>query len=84
MMAVGAAAAHAEDTIKVGVLATLEGAFTVLGEDSVRGAELAFQEHNIDGGRQEARDRQGLIRRLAGQRGGRGAQARRAGRRRRS
>ena len=33
MMAVGAAAAHAEDTIKVGLLATLEGAFTVLGED---------------------------------------------------
>ena len=50
MMAVGAAAAHAEDTIKVGVLATLEGAFTVLGEDSVRGAELAFQEHNYMAG----------------------------------
>ena len=41
MMAVGAASAQAEDTIKVGLLATLEGAFTVLGEDSVRGAELA-------------------------------------------
>jgi branched-chain amino acid transport system substrate-binding protein len=50
MMAVGAAAAHAEDTIKVGLLATLEGAFTVLGEDSVRGAELAFQEHNYMAG----------------------------------
>ena len=50
MMAVGAAAAHAEDTIKVGLLATLEGAFTVLGEDSVRGAELAFQEHNYTAG----------------------------------
>src|SRR4029077_4769553 len=50
MMAVGAAAAHAEDSIKVGLLATLEGAFTVLGEDSVRGAELAFQEHNYMAG----------------------------------
>ncbi len=50
MMAVGAAAAQAEDTIKVGLLATLEGAFTVLGEDSVRGAELAFQEHNYTAG----------------------------------
>ncbi|MGR3491559.1 MAG: ABC transporter substrate-binding protein [Shimia sp.] len=36
----GASAAWA-DTIKVGVLATLEGAFTVLGEDGVRGVELA-------------------------------------------
>src|SRR5258708_26471203 len=53
MMAVGAAAAHAEDTIKVGLLATLEGAFTVLGEDSVRGAELAFQEHNYMAGRKK-------------------------------
>ena len=35
-----------KDTIKVGVLATLEGAFTVLGEDSIRGAKLAFKEHN--------------------------------------
>jgi branched-chain amino acid transport system substrate-binding protein len=50
MMAMGAAAAQAEDTIKVGLLATLEGAFTVLGEDSVRGAELAFQEHNYTAG----------------------------------
>ena len=41
-----AGAARAEDTIKIGVLATLEGAFTVLGEDSVRGFELALQQHN--------------------------------------
>lgn len=37
-------AAHAEDTIKIGLLATLEGPFTVLGQDSVRGAELALKE----------------------------------------
>jgi len=33
---------HAE-TIKIGVMAVLEGAFTVLGEDSVRGVELAVK-----------------------------------------
>jgi branched-chain amino acid transport system substrate-binding protein len=38
--------AHAEDTIKMGGLATLEGAFTVLGEDSMRGLKLALQEVN--------------------------------------
>lgn len=42
-LAVGSA--KAEDTIKIGVLATLEGAFTVLGEDSMRGFELALQQH---------------------------------------
>ena len=36
----------AEDTIKVGVLATLEGAFTVLGQDGMRGFDLAVKEHN--------------------------------------
>ena len=35
-----ASAARAEDTIKIGALATLEGAFTVLGEDSMRGVKL--------------------------------------------
>ena len=38
------------DTIKVGLLATLEGPFTVLGQDSVRGAELAFKEANYMAG----------------------------------
>lgn len=38
--------ALAEDTIKLGVLATFEGAFTVLGEDGMRGAMLAIQEAN--------------------------------------
>ena len=34
----------AEDTIKVGVLATFEGAFTVLGDDSMRGAVMAVDD----------------------------------------
>ncbi|HKY95150.1 MAG TPA: ABC transporter substrate-binding protein [Kiloniellales bacterium] len=41
-----AGTAGAQDTIKIGVLATLEGPFTVLGEDSMRGANLAFEEFN--------------------------------------
>jgi branched-chain amino acid transport system substrate-binding protein len=42
--------AYAEDSIKVGLLATLEGPFTVLGQDGVRGAELAFKEANYTAG----------------------------------
>src|SRR6187397_316557 len=42
----GASGAWAEDTIKLGALATLEGPFTVLGEDSMRGVKLALKEHN--------------------------------------
>jgi branched-chain amino acid transport system substrate-binding protein len=38
--------AYAQDTIKMGGLATLEGPFTVLGEDSMRGLKLALQEVN--------------------------------------
>ncbi len=36
--------AVAQDSIKMGALSTLEGAFTVLGEDSMRGVKLALQE----------------------------------------
>jgi branched-chain amino acid transport system substrate-binding protein len=43
-------AALADDTIKVGLLATLEGAFTVLGQDSMRGADLALKEANYEAG----------------------------------
>ncbi len=55
LLAAGAAMAMAgpamaQEPIKIGVLATLEGAFTVLGEDSMRGAELAFQEFNMEAG----------------------------------
>ncbi|HEX9446562.1 MAG TPA: ABC transporter substrate-binding protein, partial [Dongiaceae bacterium] len=39
-------AARADDVIKMGGLATLEGAFTVLGEDGMRGLKLALQEVN--------------------------------------
>jgi branched-chain amino acid transport system substrate-binding protein len=43
---------QAQETVKIGVLATLEGAFTVLGQDSMRGADLAFKEHhNMAGGK---------------------------------
>jgi branched-chain amino acid transport system substrate-binding protein len=42
--------AWADGTIKVGLLATLEGAFTVLGQDGVRGAELALKEANYTAG----------------------------------
>jgi ABC-type branched-subunit amino acid transport system substrate-binding protein len=41
-----AAWAQDNDPIKIGVLATLEGTYTVLGEDSIRGFELALKEWN--------------------------------------
>lgn len=41
-----AGAAQAQDTIKMGALATLEGAFTVMGQDGMRGVELALKERN--------------------------------------
>jgi branched-chain amino acid transport system substrate-binding protein len=37
--------ALAQETLRIGLLATFEGPFTILGEDSKRGAELALQEH---------------------------------------
>jgi branched-chain amino acid transport system substrate-binding protein len=49
-MLAGAAVARADDTIKVGGLATLEGAFTVLGQDSMRGLELALKQRNYTAG----------------------------------
>ncbi len=44
------ASAMAQDTIKMGALATLEGAFAVLGEDSMRGVQLALAEFNAMAG----------------------------------
>ncbi|MFT5787182.1 MAG: branched-chain amino acid transport system substrate-binding protein [Ascidiaceihabitans sp.] len=41
--------AHA-DVLKVGALATLEGPFTVLGEEGIRGIEMALQEFNYTAG----------------------------------
>ena len=45
-----ASPALAEDTVKMGALATLEGAFTVLGEDSMRGVKLALEEFGYSAG----------------------------------
>lgn len=42
--------ALAEETLKLGALATLEGAFTVLGQDGIRGVELALKERNYMAG----------------------------------
>ncbi len=42
--------AMAQETIKMGALATLEGAFTVLGEDSMRGVKMALEEFNYTAG----------------------------------
>jgi branched-chain amino acid transport system substrate-binding protein len=49
-IAVTAPALAQNDTIKMGALATLEGAFAVLGEDSMRGVELALQQHDYMAG----------------------------------
>ena len=42
--------ALAQETLKMGALATLEGAFTVLGQDGIRGVELALKERNYMAG----------------------------------
>lgn len=48
-----ASVAQAADKLKVGVLATLEGTYTVLGEDGVRGFKTALgQFKNMAGGRE--------------------------------
>jgi branched-chain amino acid transport system substrate-binding protein len=49
-LAASIGAVQAQDSIKVGGLATLEGAFTVLGQDSMRGLELALKERNYTAG----------------------------------
>ncbi len=45
-----ASPAMAQDSIKMGALATLEGAFTVLGEDGMRGVKMALEEFNYTAG----------------------------------
>ena len=50
---VGTGAANAADKVKVGVTATLEGTYTVLGEDGMRGYELAVQAHGGKAGGKE-------------------------------
>ncbi|MGI9347361.1 MAG: ABC transporter substrate-binding protein [Gammaproteobacteria bacterium] len=51
-VAIGCTAPSVADNhvIKMGGLATLEGAFTVLGEDGMRGVELALREFNYSAG----------------------------------
>jgi branched-chain amino acid transport system substrate-binding protein len=45
--------AHAADKIKIGVFSTLEGTYTALGEDGMRGFDLALmQHHNKAGGKE--------------------------------
>ncbi len=46
VMTLAATAANAQDAIRIGALATLEGPFTVLGQDGIRGVELALKERN--------------------------------------
>ena len=43
---VGVHSASAADTIKIGTFATLEGTYTALGEDGMRGFDLAVMQHN--------------------------------------
>jgi len=45
-LALSAGAGEAQETIKIGVLATLEGPFAAGGPDSMRGADLALKLHN--------------------------------------
>jgi branched-chain amino acid transport system substrate-binding protein len=46
LAALCAGTAEAQDTIKIGVLATLEGPFAAGGQDGMRGADLALKLHN--------------------------------------
>src|SRR6516162_5784811 len=50
---VGTGSAKAADKLKVGVTATLEGTYTVLGEDGMRGYDLAVEAHNGKAGGRE-------------------------------
>jgi branched-chain amino acid transport system substrate-binding protein len=50
---VGSGSANAADKIKIGVTATLEGTYTVLGEDGMRGYELAVKAHGGKAGGRE-------------------------------
>ncbi len=45
-----AANAHAQETLTIGVMATLEGTYTVLGEDGIRGLEMAMEQAGYEAG----------------------------------
>ena len=46
--AVGFSGLQAAEPLKMGALATLEGAFTILGQEGMRGVEMALQEVNYE------------------------------------
>jgi branched-chain amino acid transport system substrate-binding protein len=50
---IGAGSANAADTIKIGTFATLEGTYTALGEDGMRGFDLAVMQHHHKAGGKE-------------------------------
>jgi branched-chain amino acid transport system substrate-binding protein len=50
VLAAGAAQAQTQEKLKIGVLATLEGALTTLGEDALRGLEVALRQANRKAG----------------------------------
>ena len=50
---VGSGSANAADKLKIGVTATLEGTYTVLGEDGMRGYDLAVEAHGGKAGGKE-------------------------------
>lgn len=53
LICAGALPAVAEGPVKVGVLATLEGTYTALGKDGVRGMKTALEQaKNMAGGRE--------------------------------
>jgi branched-chain amino acid transport system substrate-binding protein len=49
-LAASAAPAQAQEKLRIGVLATLEGALTTLGEDALRGLEIAMRQANRKAG----------------------------------
>jgi len=49
-VALSSGTASAQETIQMGAIAVLEGAFTVLGEDSMRGVEMALEEFGYTAG----------------------------------
>ena len=53
VLAAGAAQAQAQEKLKIGVLATLEGALTTLGEDALRGLEVAMRQAGRKAGGRE-------------------------------
>ena len=50
-----AGAAQAQEKLKIGVLATLEGALTTLGEDAMRGLQVAMKQANAKAGGKTSR-----------------------------